>query len=285
MNYDRDGITPSSKRVFRNPEGFLVDEDGNVLNDVVFDPRPDWRAFSLDEFMMKAHHNRLSFTAYNWGVGTRINVKYLSSEEKRLSNIQFQIDRIKNVLNIPQHVVDESKYIARRIVKQKLCNKKDTIIIALASLVISSRILNYPLTLKNTVFRNCMRDVFRVVFEVKNQLGLRVGVISIENLILKLGNELKLNYKTIRTAIKLFRELKSNYRNFIQGKNPLPLSIALLYLALARVNSIQEVHKMKRRHNIQRIKSFCESKGISYQTVLFHIKVIQELGKTSEKEE
>jgi transcription initiation factor TFIIB len=253
-------------------EALVVDRDGGekicsrcgyVVQEVIVDRKPEWRAFNHTEIMRRSRVGAPSSPAYSdKGLHTTMgNVRRdlkgkVSNERKwqlrRLSTWQRRVTnssdhrnltiamnilaRLCNELHIPKGVKEQAAVIYRHSLKKNLVRGRSIENIVATSLYSACRLFKTQRSLNDICVRvnSSKKDLARSYRLLHDELNLKVPRPKAENKIAKIAGKIDIDYKIQRHAIRLLK--KAEEKKITAGKAPTGLAAAALYIACKQNN-------------------------------------------------
>jgi len=218
------------KPEFVTPEGFVVDPDtGEVIDDTVLDSRAP-PLFSPEEFLKKSHWYPVNMFSFS-SVGT---VKKRDPLERALRNVNKHISKMTYDMGLPSWLAQDAMMLAKKVIAKRIVRAKATEI-ASACIFLSARMNGYVLSLKrNTQHLGTPRRILNIAYIISQHLSLpreKMKPPSPLDFVSKFISILKLPPKVALEAHRLYREIMRKNSKYFQGKNPLPVAVALVILA------------------------------------------------------
>lgn len=254
---------------------------GLVIRDLIFDQKPEWRSFTLEEERTRRRVGsptslsrsdkgfsttfRLNVDAFGKSLPleTRLRMRRLkrwdvrarmySSSARNLSQSMSELYRLSDKLNIPEAVREEAALIYRKALKNGLISGRSIAAMAAASLYAACRITNTPRRLDDVVKVSTKdrKEISRSYRLLQKELSLRMPLDDPMKYVAKIASKLSLSQTTQNTAIDILR--RADKVKEISGKGPTGIAAAALYIAsiiegekttqrdLAEVSGVTEV--------------------------------------------
>jgi transcription initiation factor TFIIB len=249
------------KTMVDHRHGELVCKDcGLVLNDVLFDFGPEWRAFDEEQMNKRSRTGGpLRFAKQNIGLTTEIDrydrdikgsavpserkaqlyrlrkwqrrSRMGTSVDRNLSIALPELDRMCAHLNVSQNIKEECARWYRKCVNKGIVRGRSIESVIAAIIYLVSRQHQLPKTLKELeeVSGVKKKDIGRSYRTICRRLGLRMPVVTAADYVPRLASELGVSGKTEAKAIEMLERARK--RGIISGKVPISIAAAAIYLA------------------------------------------------------
>jgi len=150
---------------------------------------------------------------------------------RNLGTAFVQLDAIRTKLGIPDSVMEETAYLYRKVVSERLFRGSPVAPVLAACLYASCRATNTPRSLDDVAkTANVKRTlVSRALRRLLRGLDMRLQQYDIEDFAARLANNLDLDERTKRRAFEILRG--SRQRGVLAGKNPMGFAATCVYLA------------------------------------------------------
>jgi transcription initiation factor TFIIB len=174
------------------------------------------------------------------------------------------LDGMRSKLGLPEHVVEKSAYLFRKVEQRKLLRGRSSLSVMCAVVYMACRIADTPRTLseiadaagiKKKVIQRFYRFLFANLDDV-NSISY-----SPSEFVSRISSEANLSEKTMRDARKILEF--SDKRGITSGKHPMSMAAAAVYLAL------QDNHENVSQTRIAQIS------GISAVTIRNRVKELE----------
>jgi transcription initiation factor TFIIB len=232
---------------------------GLVIEDLILEQKPEWRAFTPEETRAKARTGPLTslkqfdkglsttFQPYKdtygralpmrerlkmmrlhkWNIRSRVH----SSAERNLSQAMNELTRLSDKLHIPASVEENAALIYRKALDEGLIRGRSIKSISAASLYAACRLTQTPRSLKEVAEASTesRKDISRYYRLLQRELEVNMPVDGPAKYVSKIASKVGLSQKTQNTTIQLLQEAKK--RNAIVGKGPISMAAATLYIA------------------------------------------------------
>lgn len=266
MDYERGAIICADT-------GEVVDEYNISLN-------PDWRAFTPDEWLRRAHTGAISQTIHDAGltteVGTReigltvhkhkeymkiMKLRYLNRKVRVKKHDRKIVEALSNlnhmcaVLDLPNQVKETSAVILKKIFYALQPRKDDIPVLAIISIVLASRRHGIPIRVKQLLqafgisedrYWKLLSDVHMNVDinEFKSYADPRTFIPSIVS-------NLKLSQKVYMLSSKIIEHLKRH--GLVEGKDPAGIAAAVVYIASIVLDEKKTQKEVARAANVTEV--------------------------------
>jgi len=266
---------------------------GLVIEDLMLEQKPEWRAFTPEETRAKARTGPLtSLKQFDKGLATtfqpykdtygrslpmrerlkmmrlhkwNIRARVHSSAERNLSQAMNELTHLSDKLHIPVSVEENAALIYRRALDKGLIRGRSIPSIAAASMYAACRLTRTPRSLNAIVEASTrsLKDISKCYRLLQRELEMNMPVDDPAKYVSKIASKLGLSQKTQNTAIHLLQEAKK--RNAIVGKGPISMAAATLYIAaamnretitqreVAEAAGVTEVTIRNRYHDLDRL--------------------------------
>ena len=265
---------------------------GVVLSEKVIDFRPENAAQTMDEYQNSARTGqKISLKMADMGLSTLIQAQDRDSSGKFFSGYNKQsfhrlrmwdrnsrsaltkqsfikaftfLDGIRSKLGLPEHVVEKSAYLFRKVEQKKLLHGRSNQSVLCAVVYMACRITNTPRTLNDIA--NAAGIKKKVIQRVYRLLSANLDDVnsmsySPSEFVSRISSEANISEKTKRDARKIL-EL-SQKKGITSGKHPMSMAAAAVYLA------VQDNHEKVSQTQIAQISA------ISAVTIRNRVKELQ----------
>jgi len=232
---------------------------GLVIRDIMFDQKPEWRAFTPEERKAKIRVGApTSFKQFDKGLSTtfqpyrdaqgkalpmknrlkmmrlrkwQIRARMHSSVQRNLSQAMNVLTRLSDKLHIPKDIMEHAALIYRKALDKGLIRGRSIKSIAAASLYAACRITRTPRPLKDVVRASTRsrKEVSRNYRLIRRELNLTMPVDYPAKYVPKIASKAGLSQKTVTLAIELLQ--KAREMKAVVGKGPVGIAAAALYIA------------------------------------------------------
>jgi transcription initiation factor TFIIB len=266
---------------------------GLVIEDLMLEQKPEWRAFTPEETRAKARTGPLtSLKQFDKGLSTtfqpykdtfghalpmqerlkmmrlhkwNIRASVHSSVERNLSQAMNELTHLSDKLHIPASVEENAALIYRKALAEGLIRGRSIKGIAAAALYAACRLTRTPRSLKEVVEASTRsrKDISKCYRLLQRELEVNMPVDGPAKYVSKIASKVGLSQKTQNTAIQLLQE--ASKRNVIVGKGPISMAAATLYIAaamngetitqreVAEAAGVTEVTIRNRYHDLDRL--------------------------------
>jgi transcription initiation factor TFIIB len=174
------------------------------------------------------------------------------------------LDGMRSKLGLPEHVVEKSAYLFRKVEQRKLLCGRSSLPIMCAVVYMACRIADTPRTLSDIadaagIKKKVIQRFYRLLFA--NLDDVNSISYSPSEFVSRISSEANLSEKTMRDARKILEF--SNKRGITSGKHPMSMAAAAVYLAL------QDNHENVSQTRIAKIS------GISAVTIRNRVKELE----------
>lgn len=249
------------KDVFYDDERgqWICRETGEVIEDMVIDTGPEWRAYTPEE---RARRSRIgsplspvlpdrgiltSIGSYRDATGKRLEprsrlqaerlrrlqakLRTTSTIEKNIEAASRELQRLVEQLNLPPGVIDEAMRIYRQAAEKGLVRGRSLESIVAAALYAACRIKGIPKNLDEIakLVRGGKNEVARCYRLIIRELKMRMPIIDPAKYVSKIVTPLKLSPKVERRAMQILYEARK--MGLTAGKDPAGLAAAAIYIA------------------------------------------------------
>ncbi len=247
---------------------------GLIIEDVVIDLAPEWRAFTNEEKKKRsrsgdpisplksdlgmsttiglnikdAYGKKLSISTQQKMKKLRwINDKSHRSVNRNLSKALKELKRIASQLSLPISISKGAAIIYRKALARKLIRGRSIDGMVAASVYIACRMNNIPQTLREIarVSRSRKKEIAHCYRVIIRSLNLKLSPSEPTHLIPRIINELNLSIEVQKRATEILNKAKE--MQIITGKNPMSLTAAAIYIAgieLGERRTQQEIAKV-----------------------------------------
>ena len=174
------------------------------------------------------------------------------------------LDGLRSKLGLPEHVVEKSAYLFRKVEQRKLLRGLSSLPVMCAVVYMACRIADTPRTLTDIadaagMKKKVIQRFYRLLFA--NLDDVNSISYSPSEFVSRISTEANLSEKTIRNARKILEF--SDRKGITSGKNPMSMAAAAVYLAL------QDNHEKVSQTRIAQIS------GISTVTIRNRVKELE----------
>ena len=265
---------------------------GVVLSDNAIDFGPENAAQTTDEYQSSARTGqKISLKMADMGLSTLIQVQDRDSSGKTLSGYNKQsfhrlrmwdrnsryalakqsyikaftfLDGIRSKLGLPEHVVEKSAYLFRKVEQKKLLTGRSNQSVLCAVVYIACRITDTPRTLNDIadaagIKKKVIQRVYRLLSA--NLDDVQSASYSPTEFVERISSKVMVSEKTKRDARKILEF--GHKRGITSGKHPMSMAAAAVYLA------IQDNHEKVSQTRI------AHASGISTVTIRNRVKELE----------
>ncbi len=272
VSYDEYGYTTrqdsASDEKEKCPSEIIYDEErgqyicratGEVIDDVVIDQGPEWRAYTPEERTRRSRIGsplspalpdrgiHTSISSFRDATGRRLEpssriqaerlrrlqakIRAASTIEKNIEAASRELIRLAEQLDLPQGVVDEAMRIYRQAAEKGLVRGRSLESIVAAALYAACRIKNIPKNLDEVarLVRGGKNEVARCYRLIVRELKMRMPIINPANYVSKIVAPLRLSPRVERRAMEILHEARK--KGLTAGKDPAGLAAAAIYIA------------------------------------------------------
>lgn len=233
---------------------------GVVLSEKVIDFGPENAAQTTGEYHSARTGQKISLKMADMGLSTLIQAQDRDSSGKILSGYNKQsfhrlrmwdrnsrsaltkqsyikaftfLDGIRSKLGLPEHVVEKSAYLFRKVEQKKLLTGRSNQSVLCAVVYIACRITDTPRTLNDIAYaagikKKVIQRVYRLLSA--NLDDIQSASYSPTEFIERISSEVMVSEKTKRDARKILEF--GHKRGIISGKHPMSMAAAAVYLAI-----------------------------------------------------
>lgn len=231
---------------------------GIVIDRMVFDSGPEWRAYDFQEESERSRGGSpLSILQPDFGIRTQISSSTTDGKGRKLSsskrmafnrlttvnNYAFEshlrnlrialreLKRLKSQMELPERTAQIASSYYRTCLKKNLIRGRSIDGMIAASLYLACRKTKIPITLKdiNMNTNATIKELGRCVRTIIQHLKARPDSGRHESLIHRLGGELEISMPTRMEAVRIVRLARE--KGITVGKNPMSIAAACLYIA------------------------------------------------------
>jgi len=266
---------------------------GLVIEDLMLEQKPEWRAFTPEKTRAKARTGPLTslkqfdkglsttFLPYkdiygrslpmrehlkmmrlrNWNIRSRVN----SSAERNLSQAMNELIHLSDKLHIPASVEENAALLYRKVLGKDLIRGRSIKSFAASALYAACRLTRTPRSLKEVAEASTKsrKDISKCYRLLQRELEVNMPVDDPAKYVSKIASKAGLSQKTQNKAMQLLQEAKK--RKAIVGKGPISMAAATLYIAanmngetitqreIAEAAGVTEVTIKNRYHDLDRL--------------------------------
>jgi len=174
------------------------------------------------------------------------------------------LDGLRSKLGLPEHVVEKSAYLFRKVEQRKMLRGRSSLPVMCAIVYMACRIEDTPRTLNDIanaagIKKKIIRRVYRTLFA--NLDDVHSISYSPSEFVSRMSSEARLSEKTMRDARKILEF--GHKRGITSGKHPMSMAAAAVYLA------VQDNHEKVSQTRIAQIS------GISAVTIRNRVKELE----------
>lgn len=238
---------------------------GLVIQDVMIDKGPEWRAFTQEE---KKSRSRVgiptAFSVHDKGLSTaigridrdafgrklplstrlqmwrlkkwQIRSRVHSSIDRNLAQAMAELDRLSDKTVIPPPVKEKAAIIYRKALDKGLVRGRSIAAIAAASLYAACRMTGTPRSLREIADASLVnkKDVARCYRLLLRELDIKMPIADPLTYLSKIAEKSNVSGHTQALAMKILQEAKRKHVS--AGKDPMGLAAAALYIACIQAN-------------------------------------------------
>ncbi|WP_316505477.1 transcription factor TFIIB [Nitrosopumilus sp.] len=265
---------------------------GVVLSEKAIDFGPENAAQTMDEYQNSARTGqKISLKMADMGLSTIIQAQDRDSSGKSLSRNNKQsfyrlrmwdrnsrsantkqsfvkaftfLDGMRSKLGLPEHVVEKSAYLFRKVEQKRLLHGRSNQSVLCAVVYMACRITDTPRTLNDIadaagIKKKVIQRVYRLLSA--NLEGVNSVSYSPAEFIERISSEVTVSEKTRRDARKILQF--GQKRGITSGKHPMSMAAAAVYLAI--------------RDNREKVSQtrIAQASGISAVTIRNRVKELQ----------
>ena len=255
------GICKSGRTVTDPESGEIICRNcGIVISDRINESRPEWRAFSAEEFNDRSRAGIPSSLArHDMGLSTvigktnkdhsgrNIDVSMRSTmgrlrawdfrtqahspTDRNLRQAFSELDRLRDKLGVSDAVIEKTAYIYRKAQERGLVRGRTISATVGAALYIACRETGTARTLKDIAQVGNMKrkDLARIYRLVVMELDLKIPLIDPMKCITRVANKANLSERTKRAAVDIMKHVTNS--GISAGKDPMGLAASVLYIA------------------------------------------------------
>lgn len=249
-------------RTVTDPESgeIICRKCGIVISDRLQESRPEWRAFSSDEFNDRSRAGiPRSLARHDMGLSTVIGksnkdasgraldaamrstmgrlrawdfrTQAHSSVDRNLRQAFSELDRLRDKLGVSDAVVEKTAYVYRKAQERGLVRGRTISATVGAALYIACRESGTSRTLKDIAQSGNIKrkDLARIYRIVVMELDLKIPLIDPMKCITRVANKANLSERTKRMAVDLMKDVTKS--GVSAGKDPMGLAASVLYIA------------------------------------------------------
>jgi transcription initiation factor TFIIB len=238
---------------------------GLVVQDVMMDKGPEWRAFTQEE---KESRSRVgiptSYSVHDKGLSTsidridrdafgrklplstrlqmwrlrkwQIRSRVHSSIDRNLAQAMTELDRLSSKVSAPSAVKEKAALIYRKALDEGLVRGRSIAAIAAASLYAACRITGTPRSLREIAEASLVgkKDIARCYRLLLRKLSLHIPIADPMIYVTKIARRADISGKIQAEAVKILKEARR--RHVSAGKDPMGLAAAALYIACKQMS-------------------------------------------------
>ena len=146
------------------------------------------------------------------------------------------LDGMRSKLALPEHVVEKSAYIFRKVEQNKMLHGRSSLSILCAVVYMACRVTDTPRTLNDIakisgIKKKVIQRAYRVLVR---DLEMRSDAYNPNEFVARISSEAKVSEKIKRDARKILEI--GNKNGITSGKNPMSMAAAAVYLAIKNNN-------------------------------------------------
>lgn len=249
-------------------ESFIKDNDlgevvckscGLVVQDVMIDAKPEWRAFTPEERKSRRRVGpSTSYYLYDKGLSTvmkfdkdssgrslsnetrykmlrlrrwHIRSRLHSTFERNLSQAMNELERLCDKLKIPKNIKETAAVIYRKSLKEGLVRGRSIAALTAASLYAACRMTRTPRTLKEIAHDSprTRKEISRCYRLILRETNPRMPIDDPAKYVSKIASGVGLNPKIEFKSIQLLERARK--QRITTGKDPKGLAAAAIYIA------------------------------------------------------
>ncbi|OYT27146.1 MAG: transcription initiation factor IIB [Candidatus Altiarchaeales archaeon ex4484_96] len=238
----------------------LCKKCGLILDDMLFDFGPEWRAFDEEQMNKRARAGGpLKHAKQNMGLTTEIDrydrdikgsaipserkaqlyrlrkwqrrSRMGTSVDRNLSIALPELDRMSAHLNVPLNIKEECARLYRKCVNKGIVRGRSIESVIAAIIYLVSRKHHFPKTLKELekVSSVNKKDIGRSYRTICRRLGMKMPVVTAADYVPRLASALEVSGKTEAKAIQLLKDARKV--GITSGKVPMSMAAAAIFVA------------------------------------------------------
>jgi len=233
---------------------------GTVVDDLVIDDSPEWRAYSSQERNSRSRIGApTTYTIHDKGLSTQIGLedrdaygqklspvqrsrfyrlrkwnarsRIHSASDRNLTKAMRELDRLSSQLTLPRTVKETASIIYRNALKANLIRGRSIEEMISAATYAAARQRHLPRTLDEIASNSRInkKELGRAYRLLVTELGLKIPLADPINYIVRFASELGLNGSVTKEAKEILIRAKS--KKLSMGKDPVSLAAASIYIA------------------------------------------------------
>ena len=146
------------------------------------------------------------------------------------------LDGMRSKLGLPEHVVEKSAYIFRKVEQNKMLHGRSSLSILCAVVYMACRVTDTPRTLNDIakvsgIKKKVIQRAYRFLAQ---NLDMHSEAYNPNEFVSRISSEARVSEKTKRDARKILEI--GNKKGITSGKNPMSMAAAAVYLAIKNNN-------------------------------------------------
>ncbi len=266
---------------------------GCVVSERIVDTGPEWRAFTAEERDARARTGApFTLTMADKGLATTIGwsdrdangrsiaassraaiyrmrkwqIRTLvhSSQHRNLSIAMSEMDRLSSQLGVPRETKETAALIYRKALNKRLVRGRSIEGMVAAAIYLSCRIHKIPRQLDEIVTeaRVNRKELGQCVRLILRNVNIKVPIPSANDLMPRISAELRLDGKTVQTAMRIIEEARA--KGITAGKDPGGLAAAALYIAGIIENDRRTQREIAEASNVTEVTVRNRYKDLAY---------------------
>lgn len=256
--------------------GSLVCLDtGEVIEEEQILLSPDWRAYTSEEWLRRAHVGSITYKVHDSGLATEIDLsvkKYRESvknrklallqrktrvdkNERKIVEALTHLNQMSALINLPDQVAETAAMLLRKIFNVIQPRVDKLKILALASIVIAARKHGIPVRVREMLARFGIdeEEYWKFISDVYFKVDINEfkAYIDPRKYLPHIITNLKLSQKAYMLAAKIIDILKRE--GFTEGKDPAGIAAATVYIASILVDEKRTQKQVAEAANVTEV--------------------------------
>jgi len=253
-------------------------DTGEVIDSRMIIEGRDWRSYSTEEWLRRAHVENITSAVHDYGLVTNIDVpssrrlierlKFarlsavqretrVSKSDKKLVDALSKLNRAASLLDLPSEVRETSAQILRRIISNLKPRKHSVDAYIAVSIVLAARKHKIKIRAKDaiSILGVSEAEYWKALSDVSFNLGAFISnfkeYLDPREFIPSIVNKLNVSYNVELVASKIVSVLKE--AGYTEGKDPAGIAAAAVYIASIVANEKKTQREVAEASNVTEV--------------------------------
>jgi len=252
-------------------------DTGEVIDSKMIIEGRDWRSYSTEEWLRRAHVENITSAVHDYGLATSIDISSrklierlkfarlsavqretrVSKSDKKLVDALSKLNRVASLLDLPSEVRETSAQILRRIISNLKPRKHSVDAYIAVSIVLAARKHRIKIRAKDaiSILGVSEAEYWKALSDVSFNLGAFISnfkeYLDPREFIPSIVNKLNVSYGVELVASKIVSVLKE--AGYTEGKDPAGIAAAAVYIASIVVNEKKTQREVAEASNVTEV--------------------------------